>query len=136
MVRRSYPTPTRKLHIKHRRPQLCELAISTPGRSLLQFSRSVCTPTRSTIVQSFIKADGGEGTLICKKPLIFCTFSSQIIGKNLISFRHRKRADYDNRSSLCFNLLERCIYVIRLPQAVSFRYQAGTACAPNGATCS
>ena len=136
VVRQSYPTPSQKLHIKDRRPQLCELAISTPVRRYKQFSRSVCTPTKSTIVQSFIKADGGEGTLICKKPLIFCTFCSQIIGKNLISFRHRQRADYDNRSSRCFNLLERCIYVIRLPQVVSFRYQAGTACAPNGAACS
>ena len=50
--------------------------------------------------------------------------------------RHRQRADYDNRSSRCFNLLERCIYVIRFRQVVSFRYQAGNACAPNGATCS
>ena len=83
-----------------------------------------------------IEADGVAGTLICKKPLIFCTFCSQIIGKNLISLRHRQRADYDNRSSRCFNLLERCIYVIRFPQVVSFRYQAGTACAPNGAACS
>jgi len=136
VVRQSYPTPTRKLHIKDRRPQLCELAISTPGRRHKQFSRSVCTPTRSTIMQSFIEADGGEGTLICKKPLIFCTFCSQIIGKNLISSRHRQRADCDNRSSRCFNLLERCIYVIRFPQVVSYRYQAGDACAPNGAACS
>ena len=136
MVGQSYSTLTRKLHIKHRRPQLCELAIFTPGRKLKQFSRSACTPTRSTIVQSFIEAHGVEGTLICKKSLIFCTFRSQIIGKNLISLRHAQRADYDNRSSRCFNLLKRCIYVIRFPQVVSFRYLAGTACAPNGAACS
>ena len=66
----------------------------------------------------------------------FALFAVKLLGKIWFLCAIDKRADYDNRSSRCFNLLKRCIYVIRFPQVVSFRYQAGTACAPNGAACS